>query len=79
MKKQMREQTEKALQNASVALFLIDARDGVTLEDEFFAKWLKKSVNIPVILIANKTEALMVPPSSCSPPTSILFVVWSVL
>ncbi|HIE20537.1 MAG TPA: GTP-binding protein, partial [Rhodospirillales bacterium] len=38
----MREQTERALDDADVALFLIDARAGVTPLDEHFADWLRR-------------------------------------
>lgn len=51
----MRRQTEIALEEADVALMLIDARSGVTPLDEHFAKWIRKS-KIPVILAANKAE-----------------------
>lgn len=51
----MREQTERALHDADVALMLIDARTGVTPEDRHFATWLRKASK-PVILVANKCE-----------------------
>ena len=51
----MREQTERALHDADVALMLIDARVGVTPEDRSFAGWLRKASK-PVILVANKCE-----------------------
>lgn len=51
----MRRQTEQALQRADVALFLIDARAGVTPLDRHFATLLRKS-KTPVILVANKAE-----------------------
>ena len=51
----MREQTERALRDADVALMLIDARAGVTPEDQHFAGWLRKASK-PVILVANKCE-----------------------
>ena len=51
----MRAQTEAALQDADVALMLIDARAGVTPLDAFFADRLRK-VKTPVILVANKCE-----------------------
>src|SRR5271157_4747190 len=38
----MRRQTETALDNADVALFLIDARAGLTPIDRHFADWLRK-------------------------------------
>ena len=51
----MRRQTEQALRAADVALFLLDARAGVTPMDEHFADLLRKE-SIPVILVANKCE-----------------------
>ncbi len=51
----MRVQTEMAVAGASVALFMIDARVGVTPLDEHIARWLRAS-KTPVILLANKAE-----------------------
>ncbi|HEX9933260.1 MAG TPA: ribosome biogenesis GTPase Der [Allosphingosinicella sp.] len=51
----MRRQTEAAVEEADVALFLIDARAGVTPLDEEIARWLR-AADTPVILGANKAE-----------------------
>ena len=51
----MRAQTERAVAEADVALFLIDARAGVTALDRDLAQWLRR-VGKPVVLVANKTE-----------------------
>ncbi|MFC4293470.1 ribosome biogenesis GTPase Der [Novosphingobium tardum] len=51
----MRAQTEAALVGARVALFVIDARAGLTPLDEEIARWLRSS-KVPVILVANKAE-----------------------
>ncbi|MDP7600121.1 MAG: 50S ribosome-binding GTPase, partial [Rhodospirillales bacterium] len=51
----MREQTDRAVEDADVALFLIDARAGITPLDNHFAQWIRTQ-EIPVILIANKCE-----------------------
>jgi GTPase len=51
----MRVQTEKAVREADAALFLIDARAGVTPLDEEIARWLR-SEDTPIILCANKAE-----------------------
>ncbi|MBY9066791.1 ribosome biogenesis GTPase Der [Hyphomonas sp. WL0036] len=51
----MRAQTEAAIAEADLALFLVDARVGVTPEDETFALLLRKT-GIPVVLAANKAE-----------------------
>jgi len=51
----MRAQTERAVTEADVALFLIDARAGLTPTDRHFADLLRKTGQ-PVVLIANKCE-----------------------
>ena len=51
----MRHQTELAIEEAEVALFLIDARDGIMPLDRTFAEILRRSGK-PVILAANKAE-----------------------
>jgi len=56
MESRMREQTNRALADADVALFVIDARIGLTPMDRHFTEWVRKSPT-PVILVANKCEA----------------------
>ncbi|MFN5783205.1 MAG: ribosome biogenesis GTPase Der [Novosphingobium sp.] len=51
----MRQQTEAALVGADVALFVIDARAGLTPLDEEIARNLRQS-DVPVVLVANKAE-----------------------
>ena len=51
----MRMQTEAAVAGADTAMFMIDARVGVTPLDEEIARWLRAS-DTPVILVANKAE-----------------------
>jgi len=51
----MRRQTEIAIEEADVSIFLYDARAGVTAVDERFAQLLRKSGK-PVVLAANKCE-----------------------
>ncbi len=51
----MRAQTMAAVREADAALFLIDARAGVTPLDEEIGRWLR-SENTPVIVAANKAE-----------------------
>ncbi len=55
LESRMREQTEMAIREADVILFLVDARAGVLPLDESFAAILRRS-NKPVILAANKAE-----------------------
>jgi GTP-binding protein len=51
----MRQQTETALNEADLVLFLIDAREGVTPGDKVFAQMVRASGR-PVIVVANKSE-----------------------
>jgi GTPase len=51
----MRAQTEISLKGATAALFVIDARAGITPLDEEIGRWLRES-EVPVVLVANKTE-----------------------
>ncbi len=52
----MRAQTLRAIEDADVALFMLDAKAGLTPDDTTFADILRKSGK-PVVLIANKAEA----------------------
>ncbi len=51
----MRRQTDVAVEEAAVCVFLVDARAGITPRDEVFAGILRASGK-PVILLANKAE-----------------------
>lgn len=51
----MRRQTDKALADADVVVFVVDGRSGLTPEDRHFAAWLRKSGK-PIVLVANKCE-----------------------
>jgi len=51
----MREQTEIAIREADVCLFLIDAKSGVTPSDKSFGQLLRKH-SAKVVLVANKME-----------------------
>ena len=52
----MREQTEVAVAEADVLLFVYDAREGVTPLDESFAEHIRRA-DKPVVLVANKSES----------------------
>ena len=52
----MRAQTELAVDEADVAFFVIDAREGVTPADEIFADVLRRKGK-PVVVLANKSES----------------------
>lgn len=51
----MRVQTEAAVREADVALFLVDARAGVVPLDEEIGRWLRAE-DTPVVLAVNKAE-----------------------
>ena len=52
----MRAQTEAAIDEADMALFLVDAKAGITPADETLAAILRKRGK-PVVLVANKSES----------------------
>jgi len=56
LESRMREQTEAALEDGDLILFMVDAREGVTSLDQIFADRLRKQ-HKPVILLANKSES----------------------
>ena len=56
LESRMREQTEAALEDGDLILFMMDAREGVTALDQIFADRLRKQ-HKPVILLANKSES----------------------
>ena len=51
----MRKQTEVSLEGADAAMFVIDARAGITPLDEEIGRWLRGQ-EVPVVLVANKAE-----------------------
>jgi GTP-binding protein len=51
----MRKQTEASLAGADAALFVVDARAGLTPLDEEIARYLREQ-SVPVVLVANKAE-----------------------
>ena len=51
----MRQQTEAAVRDADAALFMVDAREGVTPLDEEIGRWLRAETT-PVVVVANKAE-----------------------
>lgn len=51
----MRAQTEVSLEGADIALFVIDARAGITPLDEEIGRWLRGQ-GVPIVLVANKAE-----------------------
>ncbi|KAF0110256.1 MAG: GTP-binding protein [Hyphomonadaceae bacterium] len=56
LESRMREQTEAAIAEAEICLFVVDARSGITPIDEQFAALLRKSEK-PVLVLANKSES----------------------
>lgn len=57
LEKRMVEQTEAAVDDADLCLFVVDHKDGVTKDDLHFAQWLKK-VDKKTVLLVNKCENL---------------------
>ena len=54
LESRMRHQTERALEECDVALFVIDAREGVTPLDRIFGDLVRR-MDKPVVMIANKS------------------------
>ncbi len=54
----MQQQTARAIDEADIALFVVDAREGVIPLDHVFAEMLRRQ-DKPVILVANKAEGRM--------------------
>src|SRR5690606_26869463 len=52
----MRQQTERALSRADMALLVVDARTGITPMDRHFADWIRKQ-GMPCALVVNKCES----------------------
>ena len=55
LESRMRRQTERAVEEADVALLMVDARSGLTEADRHFARLLRRG-KTPVLLVANKCE-----------------------
>ncbi len=55
LNKRMVEQTELAIGDADLCMFVVDGKSGIENDDLHFANWLRKSSK-PTILIANKCE-----------------------
>lgn len=58
----MTELSLRAAQNADVIAFVVDVREGLTPNDEFFARLVRK-LNKPILLVANKAEKTRNPDS----------------
>jgi GTP-binding protein len=56
----MTRQTQAAIAEADVCLFVIDARDGVTTGDDIIAQALRRAGK-PVVLVGNKCEGRVLP------------------
>jgi GTP-binding protein len=53
--KRMTDQSYKALDEADVAILMVDGRAGILPEDKYFAEVVRRK-NIPVVLVVNKLE-----------------------
>lgn len=56
LESRMRAQTEAAVMDADICLFVYDAREGITPLDRIFADFVRKSGK-PTVLVANKCES----------------------
>jgi len=52
---QVKQQAEMAMEEADLILFMVDARTGLTAEDESIARFLRRTER-PVLVIANKVD-----------------------
>ena len=55
--KEMARQTQQAVAEADVVVFVVDARAGVSAQDHDIAKYLRR-LGKPCVLVANKTEGM---------------------
>ena len=55
LEKRMRLQTERAIADSELTLLVFDARAGITTDDTFFAREIRKS-SVKVIMVGNKCE-----------------------
>jgi GTP-binding protein len=55
LESRMMQQTDAAVADSDIVLFMVDARAGILPDDKHFAKWLRAR-NKPVILAVNKAE-----------------------
>ena len=55
LESEMRRQTERAVADAALAIFVVDARAGLTPLDRHFAEWLR-ATGRPVVVLANKCD-----------------------
>lgn len=56
--REMAKQTQQAVAEADVVLFLVDARAGVSAQDHDIAKYLRR-LGKPCLLVANKAEGML--------------------
>lgn len=55
--REMAKQTQQAVAESDVVIFVLDARDGLSAQDHDIANYLRK-LNKPCLLVANKAEGL---------------------
>ena len=53
----MAQQTRLAMQEADIILFMVDAREGITANDQRIAKEIRQ-LGKPILLVVNKTDGL---------------------
>jgi len=57
LEQQIRNQTERAVREADALIFVVDARSGLTSQDEFIARELRRAGK-PIVCALNKAEGL---------------------
>ena len=56
--KEMAKQTQQAVAEADIVIFVVDARGGLSAQDHDIAKYLRK-IGKPCLLVANKAEGML--------------------
>ena len=58
MLKKMNQQTEIAIDDADLCLFVVDYKNGIDEIDNSFAKKIRKNITVPTVLVINKCESM---------------------
>ncbi len=57
LEKEIKEQTEKAVRQADLVVFVTDAQDGILPQEKELAKLIRRTTEKPIIFVANKTDS----------------------
>jgi GTPase len=58
LQRAINEQTETAISESDVVLFVVDVRAGLTVQDQRIAEWLRARAAGRIVVVANKAEGL---------------------